>query len=470
MLRNIKGLQLVSPGVECQRYYLTFLLIAILTIAISYPFFQYLGGAIALGVFIFLGLEMVFRFGRTLWVILDVYLVLAVLTWLIAPLFFYFYFDTSYFLPEGGEKAMRIDLNTYFSFVLPGTMAMILGVRFPVQRIFSSSKLRTLKEFTGGLSLKRPTYLGWLLIGISILAFLIDPYINSSFKFVNFLVSKLYFVGFLYLYFAKEKSPIIYLILAMLPSLYVGVQHGLFGEFIYLLLLGGVVLTIGKKMSFGFKFFFILFSFFGVIFLQSVKKQYRVYLKDHKPNTFQLVHTSVEHLINPGLIFSNQNMFQVAYRLNQGWLIAATMDRVPREIPFAKGETIRNTALAILLPRMIWEDKPQAGGAENLDRFLGIRNLHYSMNISPMGEAWANWSYYGIIFMFFYGLILGLSFHLLLFLIQYHPTLLLWIPLIFFHVIKTETDTLTTMNHLFKTGVFIFLFYTFFNVFFKIKL
>ena len=91
--------------------------------------------------------------------------------------------------------------------------------------------------------------------------------------------------------------------------------------------------------------------------------------------------------------------------MNQGWLVAMTMKKVPDKFDFAYGETIWQSVAAAIVPRFIWPDKPEAGGKANLKRFWGYNLVGFSMNIGPFGEGYANFDKIGgIIYMFFYGL------------------------------------------------------------------
>ena len=80
----------------------------------------------------------------------------------------------------------------------------------------------------------------------------------------------------------------------------------------------------------------------------------------------------------------------------------------------------------------------------------------YSMNIGPIGEAYANFGKYGgIAFMFFYGVLLNVFLSIILGVMRRYPSLILWFPLLFLYPIGTETDILSTLNPLFKISVFI---------------
>jgi hypothetical protein len=158
--------------------------------------------------------------------------------------------------------------------------------------------------------------------------------------------------------------------------------------------------------------------------------------------------------------------------MNQGYLISKAMNYVPRVEPYANGETIIRSFAAVLVPRFLWPDKPEAGGHENLARFLGIKKrLSYSMNIGPYGEAYGNFGpEYGVLFIFVYGLLLSILFKVLIDLSSTTPSLVLWLPLIFFSTLTVETDILSTINSFFKSAIFVLILYWGSKKFFKASL
>ena len=118
--------------------------------------------------------------------------------------------------------------------------------------------------------------------------------------------------------------------------------------------------------------------------------------------------------------------------------------------------------IASIFPRLFYKGKPMAGGQANMLRYTGI-NIYgsASMDISQVGEAWANFGYIGGIgFMFF----LGLFFNWVLFRLEKlfikYPDLIFWFPLIFFQVVKAETSMVTILNHMVKALIITWIFFT----------
>jgi hypothetical protein len=170
-------------------------------------------------------------------------------------------------------------------------------------------------------------------------------------------------------------------------------------------------------------------------------------------------------------MFDPNKLFFVAVRMNQGWLVAITMNEVPKKYPFANGETVWQSVAATVVPRILWPDKPEVGGKANLKRFWGFNIKGYSMNIGTLGEAYGNFDRTGgIIFMFFYGLFFNIVLSGILKIAERRPTIVLWLPFLFFYAIGIETDLLTTMGWLIKGVFFAWVTFKVFQIGFRIDL
>jgi hypothetical protein len=114
---------------------------------------------------------------------------------------------------------------------------------------------------------------------------------------------------------------------------------------------------------------------------------------------------------------------------------------------------------AAVLPRLLAPGKAAAGGQLNFERFTGFPLVGTSMGLSLLGEGYANYGVTGAcLFLFLVGLVYSGALQLLFLIARRQPTVILWIPLIFLHVVKAESELLVTLNHLVKASVFVALF------------
>ena len=202
----------------------------------------------------------------------------------------------------------------------------------------------------------------------------------------------------------------------------------------------------------------ISFGMFIVMLLQSTKQEYRMatwYAESDKSNQELFKEIAMSRLMEPSKLFETEPLQNVGARLNQGWIIARIMGHMPEKYAFVKGETIETAIYAGLLPRVLAPTKAKAGGRANFERFTGTELPEStSMDISIVGEGFANWGAFGgIVFLLIIGLFYNLIIIKVIALSKNHPSLVLWLPIMFFQVIKAETDFATVFNHFTKAAL-----------------
>ena len=426
--------------------------------------------SMSIGLMVFSILDFLDNIGKKL-VVLHIPIILAVFTWLIMPVIFYEVYTEEDHLARIFYKYMPIPAEEYFSFVFPGTLTMIAGFRFPLARLQITKDPQGYKQ-------KLETYfmgkakVGFILIGIGLatgfLKFLAPASLNNLFH----LMSNLSYVGVFYIFFSdnKHKNKILLGVLSLMVVN--AIASGIFGQLVFLLTLFYILISLYlKKIPFFVKLSFLVIGVTMIFLIQNVKKAYReeAWVRGGDASYFgQLL---VEEIQNPSVMFDKKNLFFTAIRMNQGWLIGVTMDRVPRRFEYAHGETILMSVAAAFVPRIIWPGKPEAGGKYNLKRFWGYNLVGYSMNIGPIGEAYANFGVNGgIIFMFFYGLFFNALLTMLLKWSEKRPSLLCWIPFLFYYAVVVETDILTTVGSIVTSLIFMLLTIRLFKKLFNINL
>jgi hypothetical protein len=163
------------------------------------------------------------------------------------------------------------------------------------------------------------------------------------------------------------------------------------------------------------------------------------------------------------MLFQAGTMQNLGARLNQGWIIARIMEHMPDKLQFVRGETVQTALMAALLPRILAPNKAQAGGRANFERFTGTPLPETtSMDISLAGEGYANFGVMGgCAFIFLVSLFYNLLIIKIISISKNHPSLILWIPFLFFQVMKAETDFATVFNYITKAVLVCWLvFYT----------
>lgn len=427
---------------------------------------------------LYLLLRFVNNFGYTI-CFFDFLVFYSALDTLVLPLIGYRVYNIDNPIARKWGAYMRIPEEVYYNFLIPCNLALFAGANFFTKK-FSSSKIR---ELFNNLAEKAQDKgkIGIVLTVIGFFATFLDN-IGGSLSFVFHLLSMLKYVGPLYIYFSNLSFRKQALIISVALFLVQSIAKGMFGEFVMYLLLALMLLTIKFNLRFATKLVVFIVGLFLVTILQSIKGAYRsITWRGNTINGISLQNSSqveifgtlfVNRLSNTDKLFDEKTSFGLYVRLNQGYLISRAMDYVPRVEPFANGETILRTMGAIIVPRFLWPDKPESGGAENLARFLGIKGkLSYSMNIGPYGEAYGNFGpEYGIVFIFVYGLFLSFLFKKFLTNCYKRPALILWGPLLFYYTLSVETDILTTLNSFIKGSIFVALVFWVGKKFFKVTM
>lgn len=407
----------------------------------------------------FFFLDLISKFGNKI-VLLEFMAFYGAFTWLLMPMIAYEMFPAEHPLARLWVKFMEISAVDYFSYIIPGLISMRFGFGFPLKSPTAASNpivfIKNLRIF-----LKGKQYIGWCLIAIGGGFSALGLTVESTWGNVFFLFSSLFYVGILYLYFSDFPYKWLPIGLLIASEGLRSIQTGMFGGSIFLLVLIMIVLSIEWKLKLWTKAIFTGLAFFGIIIIQSIKGEYRATTWDDKEKANVDVFGSLvsQQINNSTALVDESKLFFLVLRFNNGWQIARTMDRVPSRHAFANGESIFNSLAAAAVPRFLWPDKPKTGGKANLERFWGESYGRTSMNISPIGEAYANFGRFGgIIYMFFFGLFLNWLIVKVLFWVDRKPTILCWFPVIFFSFFGVETDLLSIFNAFAKGVIFAILF------------
>lgn len=393
-------------------------------------------------------------------VVLDIAVILASFTWLVMPVIFYHNYTRQDRVAYLFNKYMPISSDDYFSYAFPGTVAMIIGFKLRLARLQINEHSQEYKErirryFSGKEKIK----IGFILIGVSLSSGVLRFVIPASIGRVVYLLEHLSMVGVFYIFFSDHKRKNLIVLGVIGLTLLNSLQTGMFGELVYSMALFYILIALYlKQISFFKKLVVFVCGIFMVFLLQSVKSAYRAVAWTKGGSASYFTELIADRLEDPSLLLQKDQLFEVAVRMNQGWLIGVTMDRVPSRFPYANGETLATSIAAAFIPRVVWPDKPMAGGKYNLKRFWGYDLHGYSMNIGSIGEAYGNFGKGGIVFMFFYGLFFNFVLTKLLKWSERRPSVICWIPFLFFYAVVVETDVLTTFSSLVTGVIFMLVF------------
>jgi len=426
---------------------------------------------LAICMFVYFLLDFLAKLGDKI-VITDLSIILASLTCLLLPVIFYHTYTRENALARKWVKYMFIPEDEYFDYAVPCVLAMVAGYRLPLRKLKINKAPHQYMENVKRILQEKPT-LGLTLIGIGLVAGILDSISPESLKQIFYSLDHLTYVGVFYVIYSpsKYKKIIVPSVIALMFGQ--SLITGMFGEMVNMMACSVILILLGKKIPYYKKLLLVVAGLFVILMIQSVKVDYRkrVWLETGKADPAYYAQLVGDRLADPSILLDPDRMFFMGVRLNQGWLVAYTMYNVPQKFDFANGETIWQSVAAAIVPRFIWPDKPEAGGKANLKRFWGYNISGFSMNLGPLGEAYANFGKFGgVIYLFFYGLFFNMVLSSLLKLAEKRPTIILWIPFLFFYAIGVETDLLSTMGALIKGLMFTYIIFWAFRSWLSIEL
>ena len=421
--------------------------------AISLTCGAYWLSAIGLGASAYYFIRLLLDAGRDL-PIESLILAIASLQWIVAPLLAYWGFSDSY------KYYMYVPEPEYMALAVPGVIFFSVGL-YSLRSGRRVAFFRDCAEATSGILARSPR-LPIYLICVGFVFSYVAGRVPASLAFPVYLLSNIKYIGLIYLLFSDQvKDKKLPLILAFCLTFISSLQTAMFHDLLLWSAFVGMYAAYLLKPSLKQKLVLVLLavSFVGV--LQIAKDQYRMLLWQQGTSDYvSKFVTVVDNQLLEDQVFSDSNVGRVVIRLNQGWIISRIMQNVPAFLPYADGETIVTAIKASILPRVLYPEKPIAGGKVNFEKYTGF-NLESStsMGIGLLGEAFANFGCEGAwVFMLVFGLLTSLVIRWFFQLVRKYPTIWLWLPLILLQFVKAETELLVQLNYLTKSIALVLVF------------
>lgn len=388
---------------------------------------------------------------------------------LVMPLIGYKYYNYENPLARLWIKYMPVSESVYFSFALPSIGFFTLALLFPSIKHAANDNGDGIKSRITKIQKKLVKFnkLGLLIICLGTAISLTIPYLPGGLQYFATLFFFSSFAGFLYLYFTpgiRYKKWI--MILFVFFVLYNAINGGMFTIVAYMGITIFSFLLLGKQNSLIKKVAIFLVASFLIIVLQNVKHIYRKYTwrSNYKGNKIELfTNLYWGNLMKGNALIETNAMFPIYVRANQGFNVALVMRRIPAVQQFDEGNRLLTVIAAALVPRLLWQDKPESGGKFNMKYYTGFEIKNWSTNVGPLGEAYGSFGPTGgIIYMFLLGAFLRWVYIKIIVLSNRTPLLICWLPVIFYQITSSgETDTLTILNSIVKSSIFLFLLFKF---------
>ncbi|RRO24660.1 hypothetical protein [Flavobacteriaceae bacterium 14752] len=268
---------------------------------------------------------------------------------------------------------------------------------------------------------------------------------------------------------SKKTKKLIFVFITLILIINV-LRTGMFSELVFSLLYYALFWILVNGLSIKTKLSLPLLGTFLLIILQLFKTDYRKETwNDSATNISQVdVATNVIQNLadNFDVEFLKASSTYTLFRLNHAYLCSRALRYVPAQEPYAHGETIV-TAVFSIIPRVIWPEKPKLSGPELMTRFGKYTPSKYvSMSIGQLGEAYSNFGYIGgFIFFGLYGLFISYVLYKLINKSIGGAPVLIFIPIVMYHMTKPEVIYSKVLNTAFTGFVFLLLMIFFMNKF-----
>jgi hypothetical protein len=392
-------------------------------------------------------------------VIKEVTSLALVIQCLLSPAISYRYYNEYWF-------RMMIPEETYFAYVLPAVLALLVGLNAPFFRNKYNMKQKLVELKDRKSELERQG-LGLIVVGYAI--YLLSNSMGGL-GFIAVALSLVRFVGFFYLWFSESKYTKLAFVVIFIPYFAQVIGGGVFIDMIVITFFLLTLFMMKRRFSKALLVSCMLLLFFFIFLLQAVKRDYRVITwKEkggqqyaNKSNTSILAELMLDKAMNLDgetiqLAFATFNQ-----RLNQGFILASELKALPARRPFVNGEYFVKEFLGVLLPRAFYPDKPEVGDHDKFN-YCVTWKLHklVSMNIGIVGDGYLNFGPFGgVLFCFFFGFFLNYVIYFLINHGKMRPEFILWIPVILFYAMRIAgNDFYIITNWIVKVGAMVFAFF-----------
>ena len=385
---------------------------------------------------------------------------------LLMPLVGYLVYNYENALARITFRYMPVPQDVYFNYALPAVAGFSLFLCWPISGKKSSDydlPLKRLIENVKGVLIGNQRYGIYLMIaGVVISVFVQSLPTSLQYVFTLFYFSA--FAGSMYVFFAAPfRFKKLILISFGLFILAASLRNGMFTIIAYMGMTMFSFFFLGRRIAMWKKLLAFTVAVFLITLIQSIKPEYRQMLKKNYEANKVDVFTDLiaKRLTNMDEYITADAFFQMHYRANQGYNMGLVMRRFPGMVPHDNGARLLVVIASAFVPRVLWPDKPEAGGVASMKYYAGIKIAGFSTNVGPLGEAYGSFGVTGgILFMMGLGLFIRFAYSRVFVIAKKLPLIVLWIPVLFYQITySAENDTLQILNSLVKSSFFIFMLY-----------
>ncbi|MCO5242057.1 MAG: hypothetical protein M9904_18610 [Chitinophagaceae bacterium] len=388
----------------------------------------------------------------------EITALLMVVQLLLAP-----FLDYAILAPQE-MSAMAVDQKTYFSFALPAVLAFLIGMRFRFRR----PKIIQGEMDFSETDRKRHNKIGIILIVIGyVFLFLQNVLVIPGLEFVIVVLSLFRFVGIFYLMYSNNRFYQILILAVAIPATISTVRGSVFIDlliwFFFIYAFAAIKFRIRTRIT----MLIVALSIIFFMILQSVKVDYRkiewrsnrVTQETTGVSLFADIFSANLQSLNKANLWLMQAKFIT--RLNQGFIVSYVLKKDVVKTTNKTNTYLGRELLGVVLPRFIYSEKATVGDNKKFRYLTGIPlATSVSMNVGILGDGYGNFGYAGGIFFcfcfgFFLNLVMGYCFSLS----RRIKTILFWMPLILFYVMRAGNEFYIITNWTVKVAFVVIAYY-----------
>ena len=381
----------------------------------------------------------------------DLIALAACVQWVVAP------WLADAYPPNFAMFRNAMPADEYLRYALPATVVFWVGLHIAPSRYLDKKSWQPVLE---PLSRRARQILDAIIV-LGVIANLYQRSVPTSFAFLVYLLSSFRFFAALGYMVTETPGWRLRVFVVFLLLLFEQTSAGVF----YLVIHWGGYFTLVYAFMRRWRWklgVVILIGLVGLGVLQQIKPAYREKINAtwyDSMDSFVLFSSMVWDRVRGENVDQLETDFgDTLVRFNQGWIITRIMTYVPKERPFARGETIADAMVFSVLPRFLFPDKATGASQDIFLKYTGVAlPKGTSMGLGIIGEMYANFARFGgILATFVYALLLGGAF--CFFARKAMPNPLWWAvgSIVLLPAVEPGINVEDIMNHVVKGGIVLF--------------
>jgi hypothetical protein len=364
--------------------------------------------------------------------------------------------------------AMKISESTYYEIAIPFFLALQFGFNIFTKNNSLQINRKKINEWL--LQNKNiPFYFVAIGFGVS----LISSFVPSSLNFVVYLLESFKYIG-VFIIISSYETPKPLTLVIVYGSIFISsFLGGMFHDLLTWIIILGIVLAYRYKPNLQIKIIAMAAFFILATFIQSIKGGLReATWSGGETTSIELIsESSKNNNSDKGSFFSKENFGPQITRINQGWILASTVDNVPLNLDHTYGALVAKYLWSAIVPRLLDANKLNAGDQYTFNKYSGHQiSGNTSMGLGLFADAYVEFGQYGgIFYVFLFGLMYGYIMKQFMVYSKDYPILILFVFLAFIYAIRPDCETQTALGHLFKTCLLLFLIFNFHKKTFKLR-